>query len=246
VEVNAYDDLIAEYNATGVLQARYIHGPGIDEPLATVQTGMTKYYLRDALGSIAGLASGQSLTAVYHYEAFGEARVLSGTIDHYGFTSRELDSSSSLYLLRARWYDSEVGRFISKTPMTFAEKSGPYVYVDDNPINVVDPEGLPGHPIINGVGRPGPIPGVTPAPPDCRKFSITCKQCDDFTCFSSTLYGYEWDSSCNWFSCRLIRTRCTFWGFTCAPVSGSWPSQNVCWAASHGSPPPCNDCPPSC
>jgi RHS repeat-associated protein len=142
VEVNGYDDMIAEYNATGSLQARYIHGPGIDEPLAVIQGGTTEYYLRDALGSVTGLASGQTLSAVYHYEAFGDLRAGSGTIDEYGFTSRVLDFSSDLYFYRARWYDSQAGRFLSKDPAGFVDGANLFAYALNNPTTKNDPSGM--------------------------------------------------------------------------------------------------------
>jgi len=56
--------------------------------------------------------------------------------------SRHRERKLGLYLLGQRWYDSEVGRFISRDPI--GEKGGVnlYVYVGNNPVNTSDSEGL--------------------------------------------------------------------------------------------------------
>ena len=50
---------------------------------------------------------------------------------------------NGFYYMRARYYDPKVGRFISEDPIGF--KGGDvnlYVYVGNNPINLIDPLGL--------------------------------------------------------------------------------------------------------
>ena len=59
------------------------------------------------------------------------------------FTGRWLDKSTNLYYYRARWYDAEDGRFVSKDPIGF--DSGDwnlYRYVGNNSVNKVDEMGL--------------------------------------------------------------------------------------------------------
>jgi uncharacterized protein RhaS with RHS repeats len=50
-----------------------------------------------------------------------------------------------LYYFGARYYDSEIGRFITKDPdggdATDPQSLNPYVYVRNNPVNLVDPDG---------------------------------------------------------------------------------------------------------
>ncbi|MFH1493005.1 MAG: hypothetical protein ABIE81_06720 [Candidatus Omnitrophota bacterium] len=46
------EDIIAEYDGTNTLQAKYLYGPGIDEPLQMQRGGQTYWYHVDGLGSI--------------------------------------------------------------------------------------------------------------------------------------------------------------------------------------------------
>ncbi|MEW6609965.1 MAG: RHS repeat-associated core domain-containing protein, partial [bacterium] len=60
----------------------------------------------------------------------------------YLFTGREIDAESGLYYYRARYYDSEVGRFVTQDPIGFEGGINLYAYVGNNPINLIDPTGL--------------------------------------------------------------------------------------------------------
>jgi RHS repeat-associated protein len=61
--------------------------------------------------------------------------------EHEGkFTGKDFDAEISLYYFNARWYDPELGRFISVDPI----KDGVnwYVYCSNNPLICIDPSGL--------------------------------------------------------------------------------------------------------
>jgi len=57
--------------------------------------------------------------------------------ERFSFTGKELDSE--LYYFNARYYDSNIGRFTSVDPV---EGNNPYAYVENNPMNLVDPSGM--------------------------------------------------------------------------------------------------------
>src|SRR5207247_1964358 len=97
----------------------------------------------DALGSATRLTtSAQATNARYRYEAFGRARdTVEGVANPYKFTSRELDSGTSLYFYRARWYDSTSGRFLSADPAGMVDGPNLYGYGKNNAPNAVDPSG---------------------------------------------------------------------------------------------------------
>jgi len=107
------------------------------------------YFTTDHLGSTRAFtnASG-NVTSNLSYDSFGNSTGSSLTRSTY--TGREFDSDTGLYYYRARWYDSQVGRFISEDPIGFGGGVNWYSYVEDNPTNDIDPEGLrggrgPGH-----------------------------------------------------------------------------------------------------
>ncbi len=56
------------------------------------------------------------------------------------FTGEQRDSETSLYYLRARYYDPETGRFLARDPVTgFAglpSSQNPYAYVSNNLVNL--------------------------------------------------------------------------------------------------------------
>jgi len=63
----------------------------------------------------------------------------------YLFTGREWDEEIELYYYRARYYDPEIGRFILEDPIGFeAGDTNLYRYVENSPLDTVDPLGLRG------------------------------------------------------------------------------------------------------
>ena len=80
------------------------------------------------------------------YDSFGN--VISDTnpgFQPFGFAGGLYDPDTKLVRFGARDYDSETGRWTTKDPIRF-DGDGPnlYAYVGNNPINVIDPDGLKG------------------------------------------------------------------------------------------------------
>jgi RHS repeat-associated protein len=138
------EDILLEYDGTNTLQARYTHGPGIDELIAVTRDGSTFFYHADALGSVSELTdSAGALAKSYAYDAYGNIVDQTGTVEQpYAYTGRELDSESGLYYYRARYYDSTTGRFLRKDPIGLSGGINLYGYVSNNPVNLTDPFGL--------------------------------------------------------------------------------------------------------
>jgi RHS repeat-associated protein len=144
--IYTYDgaNFIAEYNAAGALLAKYAQGAGIDEPLAISRSGQVGYYDADGLGSITWVID-NTLTplATYTYDAFGKRVTTGGSlVNPFQYTGREWDQEASLYYYRARYYDPQIGRFISEDPIGFKAGINYYRYVRNNPANLTDPKGL--------------------------------------------------------------------------------------------------------
>ena len=80
------------------------------------------------------------------------------------FTARE-DDGTGLYYDRARYYHPVLERFVSEDPLEFVDGPNFYGYVENDPVNAVDPFGLTNDPADFG----GPVlpPGIEffPDPP---------------------------------------------------------------------------------
>jgi RHS repeat-associated protein len=137
-------DILKEYDGSGIVLATYTHGPGIDEPISMTRGGQTSYYHADGLGSIVGLTNGsQGIAQTYQYDSFGNITNQTGALQSpFTYTGRENDTETGLYYYRARYYDPEVGRFLTQDPIGLIGGVNLYRYVGNNPITWVDPYGM--------------------------------------------------------------------------------------------------------
>jgi len=133
---------VEELNAADTVLARYAQGAGIDEPLAASRS-TTEFYNADGLGSITSLGtSAGALSDSFVYDTFGNLGSLTGSFaQSFRYTSREWDSEAGLYYYRARYYDPQVGRFLSEDPIGFRAGINMFEYVHNNPTNSIDPSG---------------------------------------------------------------------------------------------------------
>jgi len=65
--------------------------------------------------------------------------------ERYGFAHREHDPESGLVHMRARMYDPRLGRFTQNDPAIGNRSSKHYVYTGNNPVSMIDPQGLQEH-----------------------------------------------------------------------------------------------------
>jgi RHS repeat-associated protein len=119
---------------------KYLNGDGIDNKLRVQTGGDVKYFLADHLGSTNALTdSSGNITSSASYDSFGNA---TGNLNtRYQFTGREFDNFTGLHYYRARWYDANLGRFISEDPIGLAGGINTYGYVENNPLSFRDPSG---------------------------------------------------------------------------------------------------------
>jgi RHS repeat-associated protein len=102
----------------------------------------------DGLGSTRQLTDAAgSVAAAYDYDVFGTLKAKTGTADTpFRFTGEQVDDSTSLQYLRARYYDPGTGRFLSRDPfaglVAVPQSLNRYAYVLNNPLYWVDPWGL--------------------------------------------------------------------------------------------------------
>jgi RHS repeat-associated protein len=103
--------------------------------------------LRDSLGSVRQLADASgNIVQSYTYAPFGELLAAQGTRSSaLQYTGEQNDLDTGLIYLRARWYDPATGRFTTRDPFpgfaVLPQTLHPYVYVNNNPVNLTDPSG---------------------------------------------------------------------------------------------------------
>jgi RHS repeat-associated protein len=103
--------------------------------------------LTDGLGSVCQLADASgAIVQSYTYAPFGELLAAQGTRSSaLQYTGAQTDLDTGLVYLRARWYDSATGRFTTRDPfpgfVVLPQTLHPYVYVNNNPVNLTDPSG---------------------------------------------------------------------------------------------------------
>lgn len=137
-----YDGLDVLVDDNGGTLTKYLNADGIDNKLRQTTGSTTNYFIADHLGSTNVLTSSTgSLIASNSYDSFGNSSNVSFP-SRYQFTGREYDSFTGLQFSRARYYDPNLGRFISEDPIGFGGGDvNLFGYVRNNPINLKDPTG---------------------------------------------------------------------------------------------------------
>jgi RHS repeat-associated protein len=185
------EDIILEYlteiedDEIETETTRYIHGLGIDEPLSIESEGDVYYYHADGLGSITALTDERGRTVQsYDYDSFGNLKDQKERIKQpYTFTGREWDKETGLYYYRARYYDAEVGRFLSFDPrlrnkssscsfkkvLLNPQKLNPFIYTLNNPPSLTDPYGeSPWYGNYCGPGNNAPLDPIDDLDSACK------------------------------------------------------------------------------
>jgi RHS repeat-associated protein len=121
----------------------YIYGPN-GLPIEQISTAEEPTYLHhDQLGSTRLLTDATGKTsAAFSYQPYGSLEAKTGTATTpLGFAGQYTDAETGLQYLRARFYDTGTGQFLTRDPLE-AITGPPYSYASDNPVNLTDPSGL--------------------------------------------------------------------------------------------------------
>src|SRR5205085_6715441 len=141
---------------SGGTTTRFLRGPGgilLEKQGSTYTSTYThgnallrkdsEYPLFDGIGSERTVTNGsQTVTGTALYEGFGQTVATTGSSSNpYMFAATSgyrNDGDAGLMHVGARYYDAQVGRFISRDTELLEH---PYLYCDHDPINAVDPSG---------------------------------------------------------------------------------------------------------
>jgi RHS repeat-associated protein len=147
----AYDgqNLVAEYNSSNVLQRRFVHGPGSDEPIVWYEgtgTSDRRWFHADERGSIVTVSDGNGAALAYMaYDDYGipqHGGYGGAQYGRFGYTGQVWLTELGLQHSRNRTYSPTLGRFLQTDPIGFAGGMNLYGYVGNDPINLRDPLGL--------------------------------------------------------------------------------------------------------
>ncbi|HUP81685.1 MAG TPA: RHS repeat-associated core domain-containing protein, partial [Pirellula sp.] len=136
--------VIMEYLQGGVATVVYVRA---DRLLQEIRNGESAYFLVDGQGSTMALANTQGVvTKLFAYDGFGRVLIeQTGVLPSFGFVGEQSEQPLGWTYLRARYYDPDLGRFVSRDPfegfVTEPISREKYVYAHGDPVNNLDPTG---------------------------------------------------------------------------------------------------------
>ena len=133
-------NLIGENNG-GTVRRYLLEGV---TPTGFVENGQVYHYLKDHLGTAHEIVdeSGDTLWQG-DYTSFGEVAETINLVDNnLRFAGQYQDQESGLYYNYFRYYDPELGRYITSDPIGLNGGMNTYLYANVNPLIYADPYGL--------------------------------------------------------------------------------------------------------
>ncbi|MBU1986079.1 MAG: RHS domain-containing protein, partial [Proteobacteria bacterium] len=141
---DADNQLIAETLVDGTVLREYIYLDGEPIALNEYQTNPgTYYFVGDHLGTPQQLVTATGAVVWQAaYLPFGQAQIKTATVtNNLRFPGQYYDGETGLHYNWNRYYDPEVGRYITADPIGLAGGMNLYAYVGNDPVNKTDPTG---------------------------------------------------------------------------------------------------------
>ncbi len=137
---------VASVTSTGTLSAvfGYVTRSHVPDWMKTPSDGKTYRILTDHLGSVRLVVNTSDGTIAQRmdYDAWGNVTYETGAaFQPFGFAGGIYDRTSGFTRFGARDYDPTIGRWVSKDESRFAGGLNFYVYANNDPVNLIDPNG---------------------------------------------------------------------------------------------------------
>ncbi|CYV19277.1 Cell wall-associated polypeptide CWBP200 [Streptococcus suis] len=151
-----YTEVLQTYDHDLKARETYTYGNGRASYLDNQED--TNYnYLTNQSGSVTGLTQDGEVVASSTYHLYGSTKETTDTTGNPYAYNGEARDVTGLDYLRARYYDSQAGTFLTEdsypgeltTPLT---QNG-YAYVSNNPVNYTDPSGHFFKKLLKGAGK---------------------------------------------------------------------------------------------
>jgi len=143
-----YAQVVEELAANGTVQRQYTYGlQRISQQQMISNVWTPSFYGYDGGGNVRQLTnSAGAVTDSWEYDAYGGFFQTQGsTPNNYLYRGEQYDADLGLYYLRARYYNPNTGRFMSRDPEDGYAKDPAslhkYLYAGGDPINAKDPTG---------------------------------------------------------------------------------------------------------
>jgi RHS repeat-associated protein len=140
-----FGNLIGESDALGNFTNKYVYLG--DSRLSHIGASEDIYYfVNDHLGTPQRIMDGSSnVVWSADYQPFGDANITVSTLpNNFRFPGQYYDSETGLHYNYFRYYSPGIGRYLRPDPIGLLGGINLYAYVQNNPINLVDPMGLDG------------------------------------------------------------------------------------------------------
>ncbi len=142
---DATGNLLAEANSSNQITKYYIYGHGLAAMVDAASNQLYVYHLDGTGHTVAITNASQQTVNTYAYDPYGklmaETETIAQPFKYAGQVGIQAEGNN-LYYMRARYYDANIGRFISEDPAGFQGGLNLYAYVGGNPLMLVDPSGL--------------------------------------------------------------------------------------------------------
>ena len=149
-EVNDGSQFVLARNGSGTVTDEHGFYPGGDQPMSVrLPSGRTGVFITDPQlrSTVRAIADADKNATnmefkTYDISPWGVVAADTGTTTRLRMAGQPYDQGSGLYYMRARYYDPDLGRFLSEDPIGVSGGLNLYAYAGNDPVNAMDPAGL--------------------------------------------------------------------------------------------------------